>query len=208
MSSAGRVTIDARNKIPLKLELTVADAHLVPAAAAPADFAYPLHPFGQYVHVARGVADQLVSLGTFRVDSVAMTHTDAPSESVDVQGSDWSAHLADARIGQAVTRNNADPISKTATDVIQEGGCSARVPTASTISTPTNYLTERTAIRTDVLESLAAMDTNWWWYADHDGAIFFGPVPASPDRISLLEGINCVVTGKAFTACRAIGCST
>lgn len=208
---SGSVTYDGTNRVRSTASLVVANSELVPSSAAPLDFAKPLHPFGQYVHLARGVGASLVSLGTFRVERVEVESKAEGSPPVRVDLRDWAAFLADARGTYPRTRQNwtATPAPMWVDEVIKaivaEAGCALRMPQLASSRVETNYTNDRGFDRTEALDGLVSA-VGWTWYADHDGVIFAGAEakPATdPVRYAFVEGTDAVILSKGITLDRA-----
>jgi hypothetical protein len=206
----GSVTSDARSLIRRKCSITVMNRELVPPSASPVDFAHPLHPFGSYISLARGVGDELVNLGTFRVESVTIDRSGSSTTPVRIDGSDWSANVADARFTIPLTRQTwagatvtPQLVSDVAAAIIAEARCGSIV-TASTDSVATNYLNDRTGDRMQALKGLAD-SLGWRVYCAAIGVIVFGPYPdftTLAPEIALVEGENAVILAESFTLSR------
>lgn len=184
--TTGQVSMDSGAQVRSKLRMTVTDLDLVPKKRSDAiNDATPLHPFGSYVHVARGfVIDRfttvLVGVGTFRLDKV----TPKRDGSVQVTGSDFAGHLLDARVGFPITRQDWDTVpptpflvTDTAKAIIAEAGLAYDVPTANATRVGINYVNDRGDERPDALDTLAGTIAGWTWYATPAGVIYFGPGP-------------------------------
>ncbi len=206
----GAVTLDARAKLRGRATLTVTDHELVPAAPAPLSFSTPLHPYGSYVHLARGVAGTLVSLGVYRIESVKVEQRGQGQPVVNLDCLDYEAHLQDARFLQGQSRQSwatgtAVPnlVTDVAKAIISEGGLAYRMPGTASDRVSANYVNERGNDRVDALRSLAA-SLGWITYLTHDGAVYFGPPPdlATAPMAVLVEGDNAIVLSKSFELSR------
>lgn len=204
---SGTVTSDARSLIRGSAELIVANRDFVPSAATTVDQAHPLHPFGAYVSLARGIGNELVHLGLFRIDSVSLDRTGDAASPVRVTATDWSAWVADARFTTPTTRQTwagavvtPQLVSEAAAAILEEAKIAGLV-SATTDRVATNYLNERTANRLEALKALADSQ-GWVCFAQPDGLIYFGPGPApatDPVQVALVEGENAVILSQSFT---------
>lgn len=199
---AGSVTLDATNQVRAVCDITVADHDLRPPAAYPMDPARPLHPFGSYVQLARGVGDTLVSLGAFVIETVEVDETIAGPSEVTVTGSDWSRFVADARFTYMKVRQDftgAEYVTDLVTDVlaavVTEAGLTPVINGESSDRVALNTVQRFTDVRPDVLDDLCR-SIGWWWWADPHGRIIFQPAPAitDPVRYRFREGVGCTVT--------------
>jgi hypothetical protein len=207
---SGSVTADARAKVRRTCSLEVANIELVPPSAAPVSFSFPLHPFGSYISLSRGINDELVNLGTFRIESVSWDRSGSGATPVKIDGRDWSANVDDARFTVAQTRQNwvgGSPspmlVSDVALAIIAEAQCASLV-TATTDSVVSNYTNDRTTSRMDALRSLADSE-GWQAYADVTGRIVFAPIPdsaAATVRAALIEGVNAIILSQSSTLSR------
>lgn len=197
----GDVTMDATRQIRATCTLELAAGDLMPDAAYPVDPERPLHPFGSYVQVARGLGDTLVSLGAFVIETCERDDTNAGAGPVAVTGSDWARFLADARLTYNKVRQTytggawtPDLVTDAMAAVVTEMGLRPVVNGASGQRVAGSYLTKRTDQRPAILDDLAA-SIGWWWWADSHGQIILEPRPdpAGAVRYAFVEGADCIV---------------
>lgn len=207
----GEVIIDSRQRIRSACRITVANPELLLQAVYPIDPARPLHPFGHYVQLARGVGDQQVALGAFVITSVSQDRTNSGDGPVDVEGLDWSLFVEDADVTWPVTRQTwtgstwaRSLVRDVIIEVVNEAGLQAAAaadPSAMLVAP--NYLNERAAARFDILDDLTT-GLGWWWYADSHGKIIAEPLPdpLAAARYNFVEGESCVVVSQRLQLTR------
>src|SRR6185295_16830481 len=110
------VTLSSRQQVRGKASFTCLNPELVPTSRAGVlDDSTPLHPFGSYVHIARGIqfsrfGSVLVSLGVYRLDKVKRNRI---AGTVTCSGSDFAGFLDDAKFGAPLTRQDWDTVPPT-----------------------------------------------------------------------------------------------
>jgi hypothetical protein len=186
--SSSRVTLDAAAQIRGSLDLVCSDTDIVPANRAEASGEnMPLHPFGSYVHVSYGLdvghsdPDIMIGLGVFRLTNVKR---DLSTGRVTIKGKDFAQNLLESRFSYPITRQSWDTnpptpflIYETVRAIISEAGLAYRVATSTSTRVVANYVHKIGDERPRALDGLAAAVDGWTWYADIDGAIYFGPGP-------------------------------
>ena len=198
---SGSVRYDSTSKVRAQATLEVSNAELVPSGKVPFDPDQYLHPFGSYVHLARGIGDDLVGLGVFRIDQVRMSRGGTPT-TVRVSASDFGAHLDDARFTYARTRqlwDTGSAVSQAVTTVAQaivnEAGLAIVLGSTSAAVVAANYINEQGSNRLDALSDLA-QQLGWVTFALDEayglgpaGAIYFGPdLTTTTAMASFVEG--------------------
>lgn len=186
--STSKVTLDAQSQIRGTLDLVVSDVDIVPSSRREATGEnMPLHPFGSYVHISYGIhvsrlqPDIQVGVGVFRLTSVKR---DLNAGRVTIKGKDFTQNLLESRFAYPETRQDWDAlpptpflITQTVRLIIAEAGLAYRVPTDDATRVVVNYAHKIGDERPRALDGLAGSLDGWTWYADIDGAIFFGPGP-------------------------------
>jgi hypothetical protein len=207
----GEVAFDASQQVRTTFSLTVANAELRARQVYPMDPERPLHPFGSYVQLARGVGDRLVALCAGVVEEVSADVTVSGEGPVTVRGSDWARWFADARLSFTRARQvwtgsawARDFVTTVLRDLATEAGLTAVVNGSSTARVVPNYVTARTAVRPELADALCA-ELGWWWWADTFGRIVFEPVPVQTGtpRYRFVEGDSCVVLRHTAALTRA-----
>lgn len=204
--TGGSVRYDGTAKTRATMSLECANSELVPSGVAPFNPNQTLHPFGSYIHLARGIGDDLVGLGVFRVDQVRMARGGDPS-TVRVTGSDFSAYLDDSRFTYARTRQDwttgsavPNKVTDVAAAICAEAGLAFVLGAASSAVVVANYLNQQTDNRLDALNALADQ-LGWVVFALDEayglglpGAIYFGP-----DLDASVLGVATFVEGDTAT---------
>lgn len=206
----GSVRYDATSKVRGQATLEVSNAELVPSGTVPFDPGQYLHPFGSYVHLARGIGDDLVGLGVFRIDQVRMSRGSTPP-TVRISASDYGAHLDDARFTYARTRQDwttgtAVPqlVTTVAQAIVNEAGLAIVLGSTSAATVAANYINEQGDNRLDALSDLA-QQLGWTTFALDEayglgpaGAIYFGPDLTTTTAVaSFVEGDNATLITNA-----------
>lgn len=207
----GDVRYDGTSKVRATARLEVADVELVPSGRIPADPDKFLHPFGSYVHLSRGIGDDLVGLGVFRLDQVRMSRGSTPT-SVRLTASDFTAYLDDARFTYARTRQDwttgtavPQAVTTVATAIVNEAGLAIVLGSTSAAVVAANYINEQGDNRVEALEALATQ-LGWVTFALDEayglgpaGSIYFGPDldPTALAMASFVEGEDATLITNA-----------
>lgn len=208
----GDVSFDATQQVRTTFSLTVTNAELRARQVYPMDPDRPLHPFGSYVQLARGVGDELIALCAGVIEEVSADVTVSGEAPVTVRGADWSRWFMDARLAYTRARQSwtgtawvRDLVTTVLGDLVNEAGLTALVatdPGANRVAP--NYVTARTAVRSELADTLCA-ELGWWWWADTLGRLVFEPLPAQTGtpRYRFVEGQDCIVLRHTAALARA-----
>jgi len=190
--TAGNVAVDAAAAIRRRCTLTLADPSGTLTPHTPAD---PLAPYGNEVHLYRGVAGDEAPLGVFRIEQASSS--DAGSVTVQIAGYDRAGIVQEARFETPYVINSGQNYATEIQALILNRYPSATFSFASTSRTTPLLVFEEGADPWEQAQKMAA-NIGMELFFDPTGTCVLRPEPDPNDPAAAIttysEGSNAVIT--------------